>query len=493
MPATYLQPEALIPNSYPTLDDMEVDQTQPPDESRPPRADGGAQKVKEEELKNQTFIPGRNKLEKGQVLEPDASAYELLHRLTSTWPCLSMDIVKDHLGSGRARKKYPATVYSVAGTQAASGRDRENELMVMKMSRLSRMEKDVEGSSDEDSEDDDETSGDPILETKKIKLTACTNRIRARQLSDTESAASTSTTSGPFPLTFAASMSESGSVFIHNVTPHLNSFEVPGTTISPESSKPLYTITAHTRTEGYALSWSPPLPKYANKLHLLTGDTTGRIFLTTCTGPPSAPSSWSTDPKPFTGHTSSVEDLSFSPSEPHVFASASSDGTIRIWDTRTKSRKPLISIQVSNSDVNVLAWSHLTPYLLASGHDDGTFSVWDMRSWKPNPPSAPADPGAPVAHYDFHKAQITSLQWHPSEDSIISVCAGDNTLTLWDLSVEFDDEESKDTADARDVPASLLFVHFSEGVKEGRWHPQMEGCLACTGAEGFGVLRTISV
>nr|POF13974.1 ribosome assembly protein rrb1 [Quercus suber] len=423
------------------------------------------------DIDRETFIPGRHKLDAGQTLAPDLSTYEMLHTLEPTWPCLSFDIVKDGLGDNR--KSYPATVYAVAGTQAASGRERENQLMVMKLSGLSR--NDQAGNIDSDDEDDDDAEAhDQILETKSIPLTSTTNRIRAHQ--------SPQASSSTPPTTITAVMQESGDVLIHDVTPYLSSFDTPGYQVPSTASKALSTIRVHKKTEGYALDWSPMAP--AGKL--LTGDSNGTIFATTRT----EGGGFVTDTNPFTGHSSSVEDLKWSPNEKHVFASGSSDGTVKIWDARSKSRKHAISVQVSQSDVNVLSWSQQTPHLLASGHDDGSWSVWDLRQWKS--PEA-AKQSKSVAHFTFHKEQITGLEWHPTDDSIVSVCAGDNTLTLWDLAVELDDEESKYTADVKDVPPQLLFVHYMEQVKESHWHPQIPGVVMGTGGSGFGVFRTISV
>lgn len=428
---------------------------------------------------NQTFMVGRNKLSKDEVLEPDETAYEMLHRLEPPWPCLSFDTIRDHLGEGRARKRYPATVYSVAGTQAATGHEKENELLVMKMSKLSRNTRDEDAdseSSDDDSDDDEDT--DPILETKKIPLNTVTNRIRAYQTQ--------SDPSKPFANTWTATMTESGNVLIHDITPHLTSFDTPGTTITPQQNQPIYTIRAHKSNEGYALDWQKPAtPSTTQTPSLLTGDTSGQIYHTTST-----PSGAFTTSAAFQGHTSSVEELQWSPSEPFVFASASADSTIRIWDTRSKRRTPAISVTASSTDINVLSWSHLTPYLLASGDDAGRLSIWDLRAWQRNPKQTQH---TPIADFNFHKEQITSVEWHPTDDSIVSVCAGDDTLTLWDLAVELDDEESKDTAGVEGVPPQLLFVHYMEGVKEAHWHGQMEGALMATGASGWNVFRTISV
>ena len=424
------------------------------------------------DVDRQTFIPGRNQLEKGQTLSPDASAYEMLHTLSTTWPCLSFDIVQDTLGN--KRKTYPATMYAVAGTQADSNRANSNEIMVMKLSGLSRM--DNEEDSDGDDDNDDE-SAEPILETKSIPLSSTTNRIRAHQIPSSDQ-------SRP-ARTITATMTEDASLLIHDITPHLSAFDNPGTALLPQQSKPVSTLRMH-RTEGYALDWSPLIPEGK----LLSGDSDGKIFVTYFV----EGNGFVADEKPFTGHYGSVEDIQWSPTEVNVFASASSDGTVKVWDLRSKSRKPQISVQVSNTDVNILSWSRSpqSPFLLATGADDGQWAVWDLRQWKTSSAKSASPDPTPVARFDFHKEQITSIEWHPTTDmddpngSIVAVAAGDNTLTLWDLSVELDDEESKDTADAKDVPPQLLFVHYMELVKECHWHTQIPGMVMGTGSTGFG-------
>lgn len=411
-----------------------------------------------------TFIVGRSKLEPGQTLAPDLTTYEMLHNLSTPWPCLSFDIVKDGLGD--ARKAYPATMYTVAGTQAESTKASDNQIMVMKFSGLSKMDRGDES----DSDGDDDEDSDPILESKSIPINSTTNRIRSHQIPSQEL--------GRPQTTLTATMTESSNVFIHDITPHLASFDNPGTTISAQQNKPISTIRAH-KSEGYALDWSPTVP--GGKL--LTGDNDGLIYMTTRTDG----GGWVTDNRAFQGHASSVEELQWSPSEQSVFASASSDGTIRVWDVRSKSRKAAITVQVSNVDVNVMSWSRQTSHLLASGDDNGVWGVWDLRQWK-----ADAQKPQPIASFDFHKEQITSVEWHPTDDSIMAVAAADNTVTLWDLAVELDDEESKDTAGIKDVPPQLLFVHYLKDVKEVHWHPQITGSLVATGEE-FSVFRTISV
>ena len=418
-----------------------------------------------------TFIVGRTKLEPGQTLAPDPSTYEMLHSLSTPWPCLSFDIVHDNLGD--TRKVYPATMYTVAGTQAENLRAKENALMVMKFSGLGRMERDDGGDESSDDDENEDEDAEPILESKSIPLTSTTNRIRAHQTPSQDP-------SRP-PTTVTATMTESSNVFIHDVTPHLAAFDTPGAVITEKQNRPLSTIRAH-KSEGYAVDWSPLFP--AGKL--LTGDNDGLIYVTTRTDG----GGWVTDTRPFQGHASSVEEIQWSPSEASVFASASSDGTIRIWDVRSKSRTPALTMQVSDTDVNVMNWSRQTTHLLASGADDGVWGVWDLRQWKPS--SSKSTKSTPIASFNYHKEQITSVEWHPTDDSIVAVAAGDNTVTLWDLAVELDDEESKDTAGVEDVPPQLLFVHYHKHAKEVHWHSQIPGTLVATGEE-FSIFKTISV
>lgn len=48
--------------------------------------------------------------------------------------------------------------------------------------------------------------------------------------------------------------------------------------------------------------------------------------------------------------------LQWSPTEPCVFASASVDGTVAIWDTRA-GKSPAVSIKAHKADVNVITWN----------------------------------------------------------------------------------------------------------------------------------------
>lgn len=265
------------------------------------------------------YLPGQE-IEKGHTLVADQSTYEFLHPMQVEWPCLSFDVVKDNLG---LRSKYPMSSLIVAGSQADM--PSANKIYIMK---ISNMYKTGEQDSDEEGSDDDDLDEDPILEYKTIPLNYGVNRIR---ISDNN---------------MVAAMLDSGTVEIHDVSTHLQSLNVPG--IIPAKDTLAHKITKHGSYEGYALDWS------SNRL--LTGDTKGRIYLTQ-----SSANGWETEANAYLGHTSSVEDLQWSPSQSEVFCSCSADQTIRIWDARQK--KPQITVKAHDSDVNVISWNRYVYFI----------------------------------------------------------------------------------------------------------------------------------
>ena len=126
------------------------------------------------------------------------------------------------------------------------------------------------------------------------------------------------------------------------------------------------------------MDWASSGGASPSALRLLTGDIQSKIFLTTTT-----PSGFNALSQPFVGHTSSVEDLQWSPVDATVFASCSADQSVQVWDVRSKGRKSVAGIdKAHDADVNVISWNRGTSYLLLSGGDEGGIKVWDLRNVK---------------------------------------------------------------------------------------------------------------
>jgi ribosome assembly protein RRB1 len=340
----------------------------------------------EQPVAPKVYIPGSHTLGKDEILEPDDSVYIMRHSMNVNWPCLSFDVLRDNLGYERQR--YPATAYIVSGTQADQAKN--NEINVYKMSSLHKTQKDngkkashlfhkilvnsyVETLDDSDSDDDDDNDDgldeDAVLEHRSIPHMGGVNRVRAQPLPH---GSPLPPVSHPY---YVASWADTGKVHIWNVRPVIESLDIPGA--SGYDKKPAFTNTSHGHAEGFAMDWAASSPESASSsLRLLTGDIHAKIYLTTA-----GPAGFNALPQPFLSHTSSVEDLQWSPVEGTVFASCSADRSVLVWDVRVRGRRSVAGIPGAHeSDVNVISWNRATTNLLVSGGDEGGIKVWDLRN-----------------------------------------------------------------------------------------------------------------
>jgi ribosome assembly protein RRB1 len=127
----------------------------------------------------------------------------------------------------------------------------------------------------------------------------------------------------------------------------------------------------------------------------------------------------------------------------------------------------------------------LSLYLKASNFVNNFLrKVWDLRAIRDNK--------SPLANFKYHKGPVTSIEWAPHDESVICLSSADNQVTVWDLSVEADDEPSAAAADPSlaDFPAQLLFIHQGQSnVKEIHFHPQIPGVIMTTAEDGFNIFK----
>lgn len=425
-------------------------------------ARGGATQPAGDQPK-QVWRPNVDKIEAGEELEYDPSAYVMYHSMRTDWPCLSFDILKDNLGDNRQR--FPMTMFMVTGSQA--DRADKNKITILKLSDLHKTQQVAD--SDSESDDEDNLDEDPTIEHANIAHKGGINRIRAM----------------PQSPGIIATMADTSACHIYDATALLDSLML-NRSRPPPITQPLQSYTGHTQ-EGYAIDWSPLIPG-----QLASGDCAGHIRTW---NPIRGGRAWNVSDN-YRGHTASVEDLQWSPSEGTVFASASADRTVKIWDTRGKGAQ--ISFNAHTEDVNVISWNHSVGYLLASGCDDGSFKVWDLRTVggvaKTNGSTNPL----PLANFTYHKGAITSLEWAPHDESVIAVSSADDQVTVWDLSVEEDEDAlnatapptSADGEKAYPFPPQLLFIHQGQhNVKEVHFHKQIPGVFCSTAEDGFNVVK----
>nr|AAN40972.1 WD40 [Syntrichia ruralis] len=447
----------------------------------------GPSQPQQQQGPTKVWQPGVDEMADDEELQFDPTAYHCLHSFKLGWPCLSFDIMRDDLGV--LRRDFPHSLQCVAGTQADQAGN--NAIAVVRMTNITgkipkapsaTMDEDGQDSDSESSDDEDEEevvpeqpgapdqpvqSKKPIFKVRLVAHQGCVNRVRAMTQQSN----------------IVATWADTGYVQVWDMAAHLRSMATSGPDAPGQPSTvrqaPLHIFTGH-KDEGYALDWSP-----ITAGRLLSGDCKSAIHL----WEPTPAGKWVVEKAPYTGHTASVEDLQWSPTEADVFASCSVDQTLRIWDTRTRSGSA-IAIKAHNADINVISWNRLVSCMLASGCDDGTFRIWDLRNFKED---------SFVAHFKYHTLPITSIEWSPHEQSTLSVTSADHQLTIWDLSLERDPEEEavyqaqlkQNQAEApEDLPPQLLFVTTGQkDLKECHWHPQIQGMLMSTAGDGFNILR----
>jgi len=418
----------------------------------------------------------------------------MLHRFETPWPCLSFGVLPDAMGAGRSR--FPHTAYLAAGSSGPTPRD--HKLYVMKLSEMHRTQNDDEEEDPEAIADDDDVDDDAVLGVQAIPHPGAVNRVAVM----------------PQAPNVVSTWSDSGSVHLWDVRHKLASLDVSDTgegalgksgvaalrRSGPPPSGPSFTFTGHS-SEGFAMAWSK-----AHAGRLATGDTSSGLYVwdpvagaqaaamggSAASGGGVGGVSWRIRPSAYAGHTGSVEDLQWSPGQAELLASCSTDRSVCIWDTRDP-RKPVAQWQASAAhDVNVISWNPRVPYLLLSGADDGEFCVWDMREVQKG-----NAPGAVIARSSWHRRAITSIEWSPHDENCLVVCSEDDTVTLWDMSLEPEAPGAggaamgaASAADGADFPAQLLFVHQGQhNVKEAHFHEQIPGAVVTTSQTGFNVFK----
>ena len=472
----------------------------------------------------------KDPLKEDEELEFDSSAYEMLHRSQVEWPCLSLDILlperatknngadfnhkawfPSQMAMGFSEKDcvfdkrlgvntykhdtYPKSVYFCAGSQAepeVPGQSVENKIYVMKWSEMEKTLHDDDEPSD-NSEDDEEDiiekinrqPKEPVIRYETIPHRGCVNRIRSLHGSS-----------------IVATWSDTAEVGIYNLEPALDELEKPideapqteTTAIGKKKKKKNVKkkklggtkLFSHKHAnEGFAIEWSP-----LSFGRLATGSCDAKLFVyqpadETC-------SSFVPETKVgLQGHKGSIEDIQWSPAQSHVLATCSVDQTIKLWDLRATAQKSQMSFKAHDSDVNVMSWNKHTTFLLASGDDNGEFRIWDLR--RLNPKTYNQESFESITRIRWHTKPITSLQFEPREESVLAVASDDNKLTLWDFSVEEDEQEQKDQkleANGMDIPPQLMFLHQGQNlIKELRFHPQFRTTLFTTAMDSFNVFR----
>ncbi|KAI6671925.1 hypothetical protein NL676_006810 [Syzygium grande] len=118
----------------------------------------------------------------------------------------------------------------------------------------------------------------------------------------------------------------------------------------------------------------------------------------------------------FEGHSHYVMRVAFDPQDPNAFASASLDGTIKIWNVHS----PKLTLDAHEKGLNFVDYFSRDDMLyLLSGSDDYTAKVWDDKG------------RSCVQTLEGHEHNVTTVRAHP-ELPIVITGSEDETLRIWD-------------------------------------------------------------
>ncbi len=119
-----------------------------------------------------------------------------------------------------------------------------------------------------------------------------------------------------------------------------------------------------------------------------------------------------------TGHTDQVHEVAFN-RDGSVLASASWDGTVRLWDVRTRSERGQ-PLRADGARLTSVAFSPRDG-LLVAGDTAGVVRLWDAGSGQPG--------DEPI---DTSQEQVNALAYSPAGDRLASA-GEDGTVRLWDM------------------------------------------------------------
>ncbi|CAJ1035313.1 putative Histone-binding protein RBBP4 or subunit C of CAF1 complex [Leishmania shawi] len=431
-------------------------------------------------------------------LEFSNKAYDAFFQLRTEYPCLSFDVVKDNKEN---HTKYPLSTVLVCGTQADE--QARNELLVLYVTNMCRTKYDVASDNDseedyigeeddseedeDDAVDEDVNDGEPVVHHRTIKHYGTANRVRCCPQNNPASGSQ-----------LVAVWSDAGHVQVFDIgsevralTDFSNWSKEQAQVWKQQSdggqgkkAQPLKFCTPSTshKTEGYGLDWSSVQTNV-----FASGDCAGSLFV----WQPTDDGRWKSAASSIAPGAMSIEEIQWSPTQTDVLITTRAGGAVEVWDTRDM-RACKISFQADSSDINVADWNRArqASHLLVTGAESGAVSVWDLRRI--------ATP-EPIQRIALHKKAITSVEFAPHNESVLSVLSDDGCCTLWDLSLERDVNEEQEAVGElfsgrlKEYPDQLMFHH--QGLvhpKEAHWHMQVPGLVVTTDYEGLHLFRPIN-
>lgn len=152
----------------------------------------------------------------------------------------------------------------------------------------------------------------------------------------------------------------------------------------------------------------------------------------------------------------------FSPHQPDIVTTCSTDGTLKIFDLRVPAfatgpnanafTNPVaaaaLTVPASGTEILTVDWNKYRPFVLASGGVDKMIKVWDCRMVKLGPDATqPGVGGICESQLVGHEWAVRKVQWCPYRVDLLASASYDMTCRVYvhvftcpSLTIRFDAE-----------------------------------------------------
>mmetsp|Transcript_9423 Transcript_9423/g.15392 ORF Transcript_9423/g.15392 Transcript_9423/m.15392 type:complete len:342 (-) Transcript_9423:1300-2325(-) len=132
-------------------------------------------------------------------------------------------------------------------------------------------------------------------------------------------------------------------------------------------------------------------------------------------------------------------------------ASASGDGSIKLWDLKSRDNFPIMNFHEHQQEASSVDWNLVSKDSILSSSWDQTIKLWD--------PMAPRS----IRTFAEHTASVYNAQWSPRHANTFISCSGDSTVKIFDTN----------------QPRSVATIRAHEGeVLAVDWNKYNEFCFA---------------
>ncbi|KAF9038472.1 WD40-repeat-containing domain protein [Panaeolus papilionaceus] len=185
-------------------------------------------------------------------------------------------------------------------------------------------------------------------------------------------------------------------------------------------------------------------------------------------------------------HHSCVYQALFSPHQPDLLATCSTDGTLKIFDLRAPAylntgpntntftnpvSASVLTIPASGAEILSLDWNKYRPMVLASAGVDKLAKVWDCRMVQTGDVGQVG--GVCETTLPGHEYAVRKVQWSPHRPDVLATASYDMTCRIW-------------TTNPAPGRPQLLHIHdpHTEFVVGCSWSLYDDGVLASCGWDG---------